>query len=298
VSAEAYASLLERSGHRVVRTASAWWYEAHPHWFLSIPFHTELNPSAAELAEVFDGGAWVIRLSCPISIGTASYRSACDDPGYSLSTLSSTARRATRRGLESCTVRRLPFAELESRGGLGLSRSTFVRQHRKVPADHDQYWRRHFAAAGRSDTAECWGAFAGENLVAFLIAITIDDCVYLPVLKSSSEHLSEYPNNALVYSLTRDALSRPAITEVSWGLESLLPDLAGLERFKRGMGFEQRPIGQRIEMTRWLGAAVRGPATWAVPRLAARGGGHHTMDRAAATLRWHAQQPRRPVRGT
>ena len=127
MSAEAYASLLERSGHRVVRTASAWWYEAHPHWFLSIPFHTELNPSAAELAEVFDQGAWVVRYSCPASIGTESYRSTCDDGDYGLSTLSSTARRATRRGLESCTIRQLPFAELEREGGLELSRSTFVR---------------------------------------------------------------------------------------------------------------------------------------------------------------------------
>lgn len=293
MSAEAYASLLENSGHRVVQTASAWWYEAHPHWFLSIPFHTELTPSTDELQQVIRGGAWVLRYSCPLAAGTASYRTACADPVYDLSSLGSNARRATRRGLESCTVRRLPFSDLEAHGGLELSRSTMVRQQRKVSADHDRYWRRHFAAAEASDTAECWGAFAGERLAAFLIAITIEDCVYLPVLKSSSEHLSAYPNNALVYSLTHDALRRPGITEVSWGLESLLPSLEGLERFKQGMGFEQRPIGQRIEMTRWLDAAVRGPATWAVPRLAARGGGGQMVDRAAATLRWHAGQPRR-----
>ena len=294
MSAEAYVSLLENSGHRVVQTASAWWYEAHPRWFLSIPFHTELAPSTEELAEVFRRGAWVLRYTCPVAEGTASYRTACSDQGYDLSSLSSTARRATRRGLERCTVRRLPFTDLEGHGGLELSRSTLARQDRKVSADHDRYWRRHFAAAEEVETAECWGAFADGRLVAFLLAITIGDCVYLPVLKSSSEHLSAYPNNALVYTFTHDALRRPGITEVSWGLESLLPSLAALERFKRGMGFEERPIGQRIEMTGWLNAAVRGPATWAVPRLADRGHGGHTIGRAAATLRWHADQPRRP----
>jgi hypothetical protein len=292
VSAEAYASLLEKSGHRVVRTASAWWYEAHPRWYLSIPFHAELTLSATELDEVFEAGAWVLRYPCPISIGRKSYRSVCTDPDYALSTLGSTARRATRRGLERCTVRRLPFTELERHGGLELSRSTLVRQHRRIPADHDQYWRRHYAAAGQNGFAECWAAFAGDRLAAFLIAVTVDDCVYLPVLKSSSEHLPQYPNNALVYSFTRDALDRPGVKEVSWGLESLLPSLAGLERFKQGMGFERRPIGQRIEMTGWLNAALRGPATWAVHWLASHGHGGQTIDRAAATLRVHAGQPR------
>jgi len=295
LSAEAYASLLEDSGHRVVRTTSAWWYEAHPRWYLSIPFHTELTPSPAELADVLERGALVLRYTCPISAGTASYRSACDDPDYDLSTLSSTARRATRRGLERCTVRRLPFTELERHGGLELSRSTLVRQGRKVSRDHDQYWRRHYAAAGRSDVAECWAAFVGDQLAAFLIVVTIDDCVYLPVLKSSKDLLSEYPNNALVYTVTRDALDRPGVTEVSWGLESLLPTMEGLERFKHGMGFVHRPIGQRIEMKRWVSTALRGPASWTVQRLESRRIGGHTIDRAAATIRWHAEQPRLPV---
>ena len=134
----------------------------------------------------------------------------------------------------------------------------------------------------------------GDRLAAFLIAVTVGDCVYLPVLKSASAHLSEYPNNAVVYTLTRDALDRPGVKEVSWGLESLLPSLAGLERFKDGMGFRRRPIGQRIEMTRWLDTAVRGPATWAVQQLASHGRGGHTVDRAAATLALHAGQPRLP----
>lgn len=294
MGAEAYASLLEKAGHHIVRTASAWWYDAHPRWYQSIPYHTELTPSAAELKAVFGQGAWVLRYTCPITAGTSCYRSACADTDYGLSTLSSTARRATRRGLERCTVRRFPFAELERRGGLELSRSTLVRQHRKVPADHDRSWRRHYAAADEIDAAECWGAFAGDELAAFLIAVTVDESVYLPVLKSSGDHLSQYPNNALVYSFTRHALGRPGVSEVSWGLESLLPGIDGLERFKRGMGFEHLPMGQRIEMTGWLDVALRGPATWAVQQLATRGRGGHTIGRAAATLRLHTEQPRVP----
>ena len=296
MSATAYASLLEKAGHRVIHTASAWWYEAHPRWCLSIPFHTELTPSAPEVHEVLAQGAWVVRYPCPISEGSASYQWACADTAYDLPTLASTARRATRRGLERCTIRQLRFSELEGYGGLELSRGTLERQHRKVVADHDQYWRRHYAAAETTDTAECWGAFVGDRLAAYLFAITIDDCVCLPVLKSSSELLSAYPNNALVFSVARDALRREGITQVTWGLESLLPSLAGLDRFKEGMGFEQRPIGQRIEMARSLSFGLRGPATWAVQQLASRGRGGHTIGRASATLAWHAEQPPFPSR--
>lgn len=294
MSAEAYASLLADAGHRVIRTDTAWWYEAHPRWFQCIPLHLELTPTRDDLAEVFDQGAWVLRYTCPAELGTPSHLTVCDDPTYDLKTLSSTARRATRRGMERCDVRRLPFDQLEDAGGLELSRSTLDRQDRKVSRDHDRYWRRHFAAAGQADNAECWAAFADGQLVSFLIAVTVDDCVYLPILKSSAEHLDAYPNNAVVYSLTSDALRRPGIGLVSWGLESLLATTAGLERFKQGMGFQQRPIGQRIEMTRWLHAAVSGPATWAVPRLASRARGSHALDRAATTLRWHAEQPSLP----
>ena len=292
MSAGAYASLLENAGHRVARTESAWWYEVHPHWFLSIPFHAEITPSPGEINEVFGHGAWVLRYPCPVALGTPSYRIVCDDPGYDLATLSSTARRATRRGLENCRVRRLPFADLEAAGGLVVSQSTQERQHRTVPQDHDEYWRRHFTAAAAVEAAECWGAFVGDRLAGFLITVTVDDCVYLPVLKSLTEHLGRYPNNALVYTVTQDALGRPDVTEVSWGLESLLSDLPGLDRFKLGMGFRQRPIGQRIEMTRWLATAARGPATWAVRQYAARRPGDQTIDRIATTLRWHAGQPR------
>ena len=294
MSAEAYASLLAGAGHRVIRTDSAWWYEAHPHWFQCLPMHTELQPTSAELAEVLNQEAWVLRYSCPVELGTASYLIGCADHTYDLSTLSSTARRATRRGLEHCSVRRLLFDELEAAGALELSRSTLERQDRKVTADHDRYWRGYFAAAHQAPIAECWGAFDGDQLAAFLLAVTVGDCLYLHLLKSSSEHLASYPNNAVVYTFVHDALGRPGIDEVSWGLESLLPEMEGLERFKRSMGFEQRPIGQRIELTRWLDVGVRGPATWAMPHVARLIKGNHAIDRAASTLRWHADQPTLP----
>lgn len=294
MSAEAYASLLADAGHRVVRTDSAWWYEAHPRWFQCLPLHTELQPAAAEVAEVFDQGAWVLRYTCAVGSGTPSHLTGCDAPAYGISSLSSTARRATRRGLEHCTVRRLPFDELEAAGGLELSRSTLERQDRKVSADHDRYWRGYFSAAQRSPIAECWGAFDGDRLAAFLLAATVGDCVYLHLLKSSSEHLASYPNNAVVHTFVQDALARPGITEVSWGLESLLPEMEGLDRFKRGMGFEPRPLGQRIELAPWLRAAVRGPITWMLPRLAPLARGNHLVERAATTLRWHAGQPSLP----
>jgi hypothetical protein len=297
VSVEAYASLLDRSGHRVVRTAGGvWWYDAHPHWYQALPLHVELAPTPDDTHAVRAHGAWVLRYTCPVEVGAATYVSVCDDAAYGLETLSSTARRATRRGMENCTVRQVSFTDLERDGGLELSRSTLERQGRAVTADHDAYWRRHYAAAAASDVAECWGAFVRDRLAAFLIAVTIGDAVYLTVLRSASEHLSDYPNNAVVHSFTADALARPGVTTASWGLESLLPSLGGLERFKEGMGFERRCIGQRIETASWMRPALRGPAAWAVRGLATRDRGGHTIARAAATVRVCAQQP--PRHGT
>lgn len=296
MSSEAYASLLEASGHRVVRTTSTWWYEAHPRWYLSVPIHSPLTPGPDEFREVFSRGAWVIRYPCPVSAGARTYLTACDSSDYGLLSLSATARRATRRGLERCTVRRISFSDLEPNGALELSRETLQRQHRKVPDDHDRYWRQHFEAAGRNSSAECWGAFARGRLVSFLTAVTVGSSVYLLLLKSSREHLSDYPNNAVVYSLTRDALGRGGVKEVTWGLEPLLPSLGGLERFKQGMGFQHRPIGQRIEVKPPMDVALRGPAAWGLAKIEQRWGSGQTVGRASAVLRIRSQQPRSPVR--
>jgi hypothetical protein len=193
-------------------------------------------------------------------------------------------------------VRRIAFGELEGLGGLELSRSTLARQHRKIPGDHDEYWRRHYAAADEVDSAECWGAFANGRLVSFLTSVTIDSTVYLLVLKSATEHLSEYPNNAIVFECTQDALRRPGVTEVSWGLESLLPSLGSLERFKQGMGFHNRAIDQRIEVTPALSLVPSRPTAWAASKLASHMDTGQTVGRAAAFLKVRTQQPRLPLR--
>lgn len=295
MSAEQYAALLEGAGHRVVRTEGAWWYESQRHWFMGFPFHAELAPTADERRRLFAQGAWVLRYPCALAIGQASHRSVCDDPGYGLSSLSGKARNQLRRGLENCSVRRLSFADLRRHGGLELSRSTLRRQNRGVPADHDSYWLGYYAAAEPIDTAECWGAFVGDELAASLIAVTIEDCANLLVLRSAREHLGRYPNNALVYTFTRNALSRPWVTEVSWGLESLLPDLVPLEHFKVGMGFEERSVGQRLDVTGWLKVLLRSPAAPAARMVAVRRQERPNWGRLPAMLEWYANQPPLPA---
>lgn len=293
----AYAKLMAAAGHRVVETASTWWYEAHPRWFLSVPIHQELEPTVNEIASVFAAGAWAVRFPCALGLGPTTYRSVCDDPGYDLSTLGSTARRATRRGLERCTVRRVDFQELPAIGGLDISRSTLQRQHRAVPGDHDLYWGRLFAAAATIDDVECWGAFTDGELGAFVIAVTVGSSYYLLVLKSDTDLLPQYPNNALVYTVTQEALRRRHITEVSWGLEPLMANLDGLERFKTGMGFQERPIGQRLEVKPWVAGLLRGPAAWTLARLGSRPHAGQNLSRAAAVVRLREEQSRLPPWG-
>lgn len=296
MSAEAFITLLERSGRRVLRSESAGWYEAQPHVYQSIPFHAEVTVDDAERRRLFRSGAWVLRHPCPAEVGSPTYRFSCTDRTYDLSGLSTTARRATRRGLERCTVRRIPFAELAPAGAVSLSRNTLERQGRAVPDDHDRSSLRLFAAGETVDGAECWAAFVGTELAAYIIAVTVGDCFCLPFLRSSTGHLAEYPNNALVFTVTRAAMDRPGITETSWGLESLLPGLTGLDRFKQGMGFEHQPAFQRFDLPGPAERAVRGPVTAAIRLAAARGIGGSRVGLAAEMLRRVSEQPPRPPR--
>jgi hypothetical protein len=54
-----------------------------------------------------------------------------------------------------------------------------------------------------------------------------------------------YPNNALIFSVTEEMLVRRRVREVTFGLESLEP-VAPLDQFKFSMGFERKPLRQRI----------------------------------------------------
>jgi hypothetical protein len=225
---------------------SSRWFNVTPLAYMSFPFHVSISPSTDEVNKLLQKNGLLARYTCPAGSGAAGYYTACSDKSYDLSRLTVKARNQSRRGLERCAVRRVSFAELHSLGGIAIDRDTLLRQGRPVSRRHDAYWKKYYSTAADTTTMEAWAALVSNKLAAFIICCSFNDCMTILSSASNRSHLKAYPNNALIYTFTKDALSRPHISQVSYGLAPLQPGLENLDHFKHGMGFANVPVGQRI----------------------------------------------------
>jgi hypothetical protein len=291
MSVEGYANFLRIMGHRVHMTDTCCWFNVSSGFYMNFPFHRPVSPVPAEIRDVL--GLWGIgvRYTCPVEEGRPSYKIVCTDKDYGYLSLPQKGRNRTRRGMENCSVRRLDFDELEPVGALDLNRDTLVRQGRRIPTGHDDYWHSYYAAASSSDCMEAWGSFVGNELAAYLIACKIEDCMNIFILRSHSKHLKENPNNALFFVFTGDVLSRKEINEVSTGLESPQSDVADLERFKQRMGFQKVPIGQRIEFRPLLKPFLRLKPLRKFQDIVSKMEGGEKFSKLSGILRWYSEQP-------
>jgi hypothetical protein len=244
---------LERLGHRVVRTEHGWWYDFYRGFYVSFPHHRLIAPGPAELGRLLCGGlvAGVRYVAPPGSPGRPSYAMMCADRAYDLARLSANTRSKVRRGLSRCRVERLDPAFARARGR-PAHEDTLRRIGVREPYPWDAYWR----AVEQSDCAEVWGAVAGDELVAYLVGVLADRCLEIMVARSVTDALRYYPNNALVYTVVRDVLSRPGMESVWFGIESL-EGAQQVDDFKLSMGFEKAPIRQRIVLHPLLRPAFR-----------------------------------------
>lgn len=253
--AEFFSEFYRLRGHYVFRSPSAWWYNAHSRFLMSVPYHEEISPPAGEMQELFAAHKSVIgaRYFGPKSgPGAFSFLITCRDKDYDLKTLGHKARNQTRVGLRCCEVRPLTWAETGA--AYDLSCETCARQGRK-PEFTTRQWSRLCAAAGSLPGFEAWGAFTKGELAALALVFHCDEYADILYHYSRTALLSERPNNALVFMMTRELLARPGIDVVSYGPEPL-EDLGNLNRFKLEMGYSQQPIRQLgIISPHWRGAA-------------------------------------------
>jgi hypothetical protein len=291
MSLEHYVNLLRDTGHRVVLTDSACWSKVSPGMYMNFPIHRPVQPTYTEIRKVLGIGGIAVRYTCPLDMGRDSYELVCSDKNYGLASLPQKGRNRTRRGIETCSVRRIGWDELESVGALRLARDTRSRQGRSIPPNHDQVLRKYWSIAAKLDTMEAWGSFVGSELAAFLMASRIEDWVYIWSLNSDRNLLHANPNNALFYVFTTDVLSRPEVMAVSTGLESMQSDPADLERFKLRMGFQRVPIGQRVQFNYLYSAALRGPVLRALKNRFSHGSNNSIQSKLGVLLRWYSEQP-------
>jgi len=242
---EPFAQFLEATGHRILRGAGTFWYEAGRGFLLAVPSHRLLQPSDEEIRALFRLHPCAgLRFSAPLDgAGVLSYQIVCDDPDYGLDRLSANVRSKVRRGLRRCEIAALSFDTIASEG-LPADRDTLARQGRGVRLEGTS-WDRHWRAAAAASTMEGWGAIVDGGLAAFLVTVQLDDCVEFLLARSRTDCLDAYPNNALVYEVARRMLVERRVRQITFGLESL-EDVGALDQFKFGMGFRQSPLRQRV----------------------------------------------------
>lgn len=242
---EPFAQFLGATGHRVLRAADTFWYDASPGFFLAVPSHRLLSPSADALRALWRHQPCAgVRFAAPIEgAGKASYQIVCDDAAYDVDRLSANVRSKVRRGLRRCTVAPWGFADIAAQG-LSADRDTLERQGRAVRL-RGAAWARYWAAAAAAPTMEGWGATVGGTLAAFLVTVRADDCVEFLLARSRTDCLDAYPNNALVFEVARHMLRERGVRQITFGLESL-EAVDALDEFKFGMGFRCAPLRQRV----------------------------------------------------
>lgn len=289
MSTEGFCGFLKELGHNVRAEAGVYWYNEHPHVYTSFPFQQFVSREEMALDNILANDGWVVRYPCDISQGRKSYRLACTIQGYGMHSLSGKARNQTRRGLEQCSVREVPFGEL-AQTGIQLNRETLIRQKRRIPAGFDSYWHRYYAAASRAEGACAWGAFVESELAAYLIAFEMDNVAHVLIVRSSTRFLKHYPNNALLFGFLQYALNDGRYQEVSIGLESIRVDLTSLDHFKLGMGFSKIEIGQRVELAPFASRLLSRPVLNLLLGTSFIWQRSEKLDKLAGLLTWYRDQ--------
>ncbi|MEO8604601.1 MAG: hypothetical protein ABI629_18670, partial [bacterium] len=181
---EPFAHFLSAIGHRVVRGAGTYWYDASKGFLLALPSHRLLTPEADELrAMVRRAGCAGVRFTAPLEgPGKLSYQIVCDQRDYALERLSANTRSKVRRGLRRCEVRPVPFDVIAAEGR-EADADTVARQSRGSRHGATR-WARYWQAAAATAGMEGWGAFADGKLAAFLVTVMIDDSVEFLLARS------------------------------------------------------------------------------------------------------------------
>lgn len=289
MNAETLAEWLRRQGHTVVRTQSSYWYEQGPRVYQAFPFHWLIRPTDEELASLF-GRQWALglRYSTPADApaGKLSYHLVREGAGYSLDSLGSHARRNVRHGLGNCSVEPIPLERLADEGWEALV-DTCGRQGREVPLSRAA-WRARCLAASSLPGFEAWGALVDGRLAASLLACQVEECCEFISQQCRREYLPLHVNNALCFEATRQVLSRPGVQSVFYTLQSLDAP-ASVDEFKLRMGFQVKPVRQRVAFHPWLAPLFNRASHALVSRLLARRPGNAALAKAEGMIRFYLE---------
>jgi hypothetical protein len=292
-TAEVFAEWLQLQGITVLRTASTFWCTEGLGVYQAFPYHHLIQPSEEELSFLFHRQkALVVRYSAPIEagLGSMSHHLVYDQPGYGFENLGYRTRKNVRKGLRSCKVERIPL-ERVAEDGWALHLDTLSRQDRRRGFTRDA-WRTRFLCASKLPGFEAWGSTVGENLAAYLIAFHVEDWVYIIDQKSLRKYLNLNVNNALVFTVTQEFLSRPGIRSILYSMESL-DARTTIEEFKLHMGYVRKPVRQRIAFHPYISPLVNSFTHSAVRYLSQGMPMNRPLSKAEGMMRMYLEEATR-----
>jgi hypothetical protein len=287
MNAETFAEWMRRQGHRVFRTTSSYWYEAGPRVLQAFPYHWLIRPSQEEIQSLTRQGILALRYSTPLDFpdGKASYHLFFYDP-YDLDSMRRTARKAVSHGLTCFDVERISFERL-AKDGWALQQSTLGRQGRSRSMSQ-AHWENLCLAGKDLPGFEAWGALSHGELAAALIICWVDDMANILFSTSHSKYLRDRVNNALVYTVSRNLLSRKGISGVFNTLQSLDAPTS-IDDFKLGMGARPVAVRQRVDFHPLLQPFATTGIHKIVARLRQYDPGNPILAKAEGMLRFHVE---------
>jgi hypothetical protein len=159
------------------------------------------------------------------------------DPDYDIDSLPKKSRQKVRAGLRRCEVRRIEPGWLAGHG-YETYRSAFSRYEDAAGPASRAAFAKQVNATAEYDGREIWGTFKDGSLVAFASCILVEDAVSINWLKSDPDSLSSYPNNALIFALTRHYLAERGFQYVTGGHRAISHE-TDIGHFLERMGFQK-----------------------------------------------------------
>jgi hypothetical protein len=246
VTPEIFSEWLRRQGQRVVRTASSYWHSEGWRVYQAFPYHWLIQPSAEEIRELTSRHrAAALRYSAPARREgtTDGYHMVYTGQDYDLETLGAGARHNVRRGMRSCSVGPIEFARYIEEGW-ALRVDTLARQHRRLPESREDWRRKNLAAADLAGF-EVWAAEVNQRLAATLLIFQMDGWGYSMDQQSHRDYLRDHVNNALTFVVMQNLIRRRDLRGIFNGMRSLDAP-ASVDEYKLRMGYEARPVRQRV----------------------------------------------------
>jgi hypothetical protein len=247
-----YTHFLERLGQRIVWREGVPFSMYRPFCYWSVPRFAPylIDPKKAR-GLLYSGAAMVVS---PTSGPGNTTINLCirRKGGYDLSCLQARTRTKVRRGLERCRIEPVGW-EIMASEGLAINLEALERQKRRSRRLKSAgWWKRQCRISSEFQDISAWGAFVEGRLTGYVHVLLHDNVSFdgkkvrvanIAHFMSDSKNLRSYPNEALIYSVTKLFLEEYGAALVILGNGS---DDRELLSWKRHMGYVEEDLSTCI----------------------------------------------------